>query len=278
MKIISLPDELTLSNLHPVQIFDYCSGQYLAKQQIILNQNTISFLIEGTKEVIFDNSTLSIDNSSFLIMKSGHCLMTERLSNAKNYRSVLFFFTNESVLKYIQKSKSNVTELTKYKSVYSFHYDEFIHHFVKSLLDISKLPKDLQKKLHEVKFEEIMLYLTAIYGTDFLHSLSEKTSDISQKFIRTMETNGLNKLTIKELSFLCNMSVSTFKREFEKHFGESPIKWFQNKRLEYAHYLLSQEQKTSTEIYLETGYENLSSFIQAYKLKYGITPKQDHKK
>ncbi|MFT4202722.1 MAG: AraC family transcriptional regulator [Chitinophagaceae bacterium] len=145
-------------------------------------------------------------------------------------------------------------------------------------MDISKLSKNIQKKLLEVKFEEIMLYLTEIYGTDFLYSLAESSNDTAQKFIQTVEMNQLSKLTLKELAFLCGMSVSTSKREFEKHYSESPIKWFQNKRLEYAHYLLNQEQKSSSKIYFEVGYDNLSSFIQAYKSKYGVTPKQHHKK
>lgn len=278
MKIITLPDELNIDNSQPVQIFDYHSSQEIAKQQIVLNQNTFSFLTDGTKEVVFDNSTLSIDNSKFLIMKSGHCLMTEKLSDIRNYRSVLLFFTNETLSKFIRKSKLNKTGTTEYKSVHSFGYDEFTQRFVKSLLDISKLSKGVQKKLLEVKLEEILLYLTEIYGTDFLYSLILNSGDTTHKFTQTVEKNQLNKLTLNELSFLCNMSVSTFKREFEKHYSKSPIKWFQNKRLEYAHYLLNQEQKSSSEIYFEVGYENLSSFIQAYKSKYGITPKQQHKK
>ena len=80
-----------------------------------------------------------------------------------------------------------------------------------------------------------------------------------------------------ELAFLCNMSLSTFKREFQKHYSDSPMKWFQNKRLEYAHHLLYNEQMSSSEIYLEVGYESLSSFIKSYKAKYGVTPKQHHK-
>lgn len=278
MKIITLPDELNLEDSQSVQVFDYHSSQEIAKQQIVLNQNTFSFLTEGTKEVIFDNSALSIDNSKFIIMKSGHCLMTERLSDIRNYRSILLFFTNEALLKFIRKIELNETEATEYKSVYSFNYDDFIQRFVNSLLDIAKLSKDIQKKLLEVKFEEIMLYLTEINGTDFLYSLTENSNDITQKLTRTVESNQFSKLTLSELAFLCGMSVSTFKREFEKHYSESPIKWFQNKRLEYAHYLLNQEQKRSSEIYFEVGYENLSSFIQAYKSKYGITPKQHHKK
>jgi AraC-like DNA-binding protein len=277
MKTITLPDELNIESLQPVQIFDYCSSKEITKQQIILNQNTFSFLLEGNKEVVFDNSTLSIDNSMFLIMKSGHCLMTEKLSNTQNYRSVLLFFSNEILLKFIRENGLNRNEMGEYKSVYSFKYDEFIQRFINSLLDISILPKDIQKKLIEVKFEEIMLYLIAIYGTEFLYSLSEKSNDASQKFIQTVETNWMNKLSLNELAFLCNRSLSTFKREFEKHYTESPKKWFQNKRLEYARHLLYKEQKSASEIYLEVGYESLSSFIQAYKSKYGITPKQHHK-
>lgn len=276
MKIITLPDELKLENSFAVQVFDYRSSQEIAKQQIILNQNAFSFLLEGHKEVVSDNSILSIDNSRFLVMKSGHCLMTEKLSELKNYRSMLLFFSNEILMKFLRKEGLSKKGSIECKSVYSFKYDEFIQRFVISLSDISMLSKDARKKLFEIKFEEIMLYLTEIYGTEFLYSLTKNNNDTTQRFIQTVENNQLSKLTLKELAFLCNMSISTFKRKFEKHYAASPVKWFQNKRLEHAHYLLKKEEKSSSEIYFEIGYENLSSFIQAYKLKYGMTPKQHH--
>ena len=274
MNIIKLPDSLNLEKSETVQVYDYFSSKEISKQQIILNQNTFSFLIEGNKAVIFDNSDLSIDNSKFLIMKSGHCLMTEKLSEIKNYRSILLFFTNETLSKFIQKFELNNIEKKEYKSVYSFEYDKFIKRFVDSLIDISKLSKTVQKKIIEVKFEEIMLYLIELHGSHILHSLTSNNDNLTQNFTRTVESNQLKKLTLKELAFLCNMSVSTFKREFEKNYSESPIKWFQNKRLEHAYYLLNQKHKKSSEIYFEVGYENLSSFIQAYKSKYNKTPKQ----
>jgi AraC-like DNA-binding protein len=274
MDIIKLPESLNFEKSQTVQVYDYCSSKEISKQQIILNQNTFSFLIEGNKEVIFDNSDLSIDNRKFLIMKSGHCLMTEKLSEIKNYRSILLFFTNETLSKFIQKFELNNIEKKEYKSVYSFEYDKFIKRFVDSLIDISKLSKTVQKKIIEVKFEEIMLYLIELHGSHILHSLTSNNDNLTQNFTRTVESNQLKKLTLKELAFLCNMSVSTFKREFEKNYSESPIKWFQNKRLEHAYYLLNQKHKNSSEIYFEVGYENLSSFIQAYKSKYNKTPKQ----
>lgn len=277
MNIIRIPDELLAESSQSVQVFDYNSTQEISKQQIILNQNIFSFLVEGTKEIILENSSLSITNSKFLIMKSGHCLMTEKLSETKNYKSVLFFFSNDILLKFIRKFKLNSIEPTDYKPVFSFEYDAFIKGFVNSLLDISKLSKNTQRVLLEVKFEEIMLYLIETRGIDFLLSLTLNNSIPAQKFIRIVESNQLSKLTLNELAFLCDMSISTFKREFEKQYSESPSKWFQNKRLEYAHSLLNQEQRSSSEIYFEVGYENLSSFIQAYKSKYGVTPKHHQK-
>ena len=116
MKTITLPDELNLDSSLSIGVYNYESAQEISKQQIILNKNTFSFLQEGTKEVFFDNSSYSINNSQFLLMKSGHCLMTEKLSNVQeHYKSVLLFFSNEAVLKFIRKFEINYRQSSKIK-------------------------------------------------------------------------------------------------------------------------------------------------------------------
>lgn len=275
MKTITLPDDLNLNSSKSIAVYDYDSATEISKQHVLLNKNTFSFLQEGTKEVFFDNATYAITNSQFLLMKSGHCLMTEKLSsNSAFYRSILFFFSNEDVFRFIEKFKVETSNSKKNYSTYSFSYDSFIKRFVASLLDISKLSKSIQDNLLKTKFEEIMLYLVDLKGLDFLYSLITNNDNKKQKFIQTIESNRLNKLTIKELSFLCNMSVSTFKREFDKNFHNSPSKWFQHKRLEHAAFLLKNESKRPSDIFEEIGYENLSNFVQAFKMKFGVTPKQ----
>lgn len=275
MNTITLPDDLNLDSSLSVSVFNYESAKEISKQQILLNKNTFSFLQDGTKEVFFDTSTYAIDNSQFLLMRSGHCLMTEKLSNeSQNYRSILFFFSTEEVLKFIRKFKFEIATHKTHYSTYSFKYDSFIRAFTQSLLDISKLSKSIQVKILKTKLEEIMLYLIDLKGIDFLYSLINNIVNQNQKFIQTIESNRLNKLTIKELSFLSNMSVSTFKREFEKNFQSSPSKWFQDKRLEHSAYLLKNESKRPSDIFEEVGYNNLTNFIQAFKIKFGVTPKQ----
>jgi AraC-like DNA-binding protein len=275
MKTITLPDELGLNPSLSIAVYDYESTLEISKQQIVINKNTFSFLQEGKKEVFFDNRSYSIDKTQFLLMKSGHCLMTEKLSSIQeHYRSVLFFFSKEDVLSFIRRFAVQPSEHNSYFSTYSFDYDSFINLFVKSILTISKLPKSIQTNILNAKFDEIMLYLIEVKGVDFLYSLISNSDNKNQKFIQLIESNKLNKLTIKELSFLSNMSVSTFKREFEKHFHRSPSKWFQDKRLEHSAFLLKNKSKRPSDIYEEIGYESLSNFIQGFKVKFGMTPKQ----
>jgi len=275
MKTITLPDELNLCSSSSIGIYDYQSRTELSKQQILLNKHTFSFLQEGTKEVFFDNSTNVIGNNQFILMKAGHCLMTEKLSkDSEHYRSILFFFSDEELFAFLRKFKLEVANSKENYSTHSFSYDTYIKRFVESLLDIAKLSKAVQENIWQTKLEEILLYLIASKGTGFIYSLMSHTDSQTQKFIQTVEYNRLNKLTIKELSFLTNMSISTFKREFEKNFHSSPSKWFQDKRLEHSAHLLKNESKRASDIFEEIGYENLSNFIQAFKTKFGVTPKQ----
>ena len=275
MNTITLPDQLELPHSLSVAIHDYKSTQYISKQQIILSKNTFSFLREGTKEVFFDDSSYSIDNTQFLMMKSGHCLMSEKLSNEnKIYRSILLFFSNQAVFEFIRKYELSKPSDGKHYSTYLFDYDLFTRRFADSLLDISKFSESVQINMLNIKFEEIMLYLVELKGVSFIYSLIRDNDNESLKLVQTVETNKLKILSIKQLSFLFNMSVSKFKREFEKRYKTPPIKWFTNKRLEYSAYLLKEERRLASDIYNEIGYGNLSNFIQAFKLRYGVTPKQ----
>lgn len=275
MNIYTLPDYLMEEVDHPIQLFNYESTTSNFNNKIDLTKNTFSFLQEGFKTISSSHTPISITNDAFLIMKSGHCLMTENLSKTSNfYRSVLLFFSDEALFQFIEKHQITNNHIATTTAAKACDYDDFIKSFVKSLEDIYQLPLHVQQKLLQVKLEEILLYLIATKGADFLLFLITAKNDQTRHFINVIESNKLNKLTLKELAFLSNMSVSTFKRTFEKHFQESPIKWFHHQRLEHAAFLLKNEEKRPSDIFEAIGYENLSNFVHAFKTKFGVTPKQ----
>lgn len=274
MNIQHLPNDLNIDTKSEVQIFDYNVTSSSIKNRVMLNKNVFSFLLEGTKELITQDKATIINNDAFLLIKSGNCLMTENLSETNAYRSVLFFFNDDMLLKLLQKNNLSKTVHSSAKPYEIFQYDDYIHHFVQSLIKIKEYDNSLQSSLLQAKFEEIVTYLLHRNGTEFLNNILPYQDSQSRHFTAVIESNKLNNLTIQELSFLCNMSISTFKRNFEQHYQTSPIKWFQEKRLEYAAYLLNSKKKRPIDIYAEIGFESLSSFTQAFKVKYNTTPKQ----
>jgi hypothetical protein len=205
MEITTLPKDLEIGISNSLQLFNYRKTQNIQKTKINLSKNTISFLRTGTKEVIGDDKTIQIDNRSFIIMKSGNCLMTEKISNSnKVYQSILLFFSDEEALAFLERHKLYSTKQPGKKSFYVFKYDNFIQHFVEGLEKIIALPKTTQSKLLKTKFEEIMLYLTYQDTPSFLNALVQSVDDKVSRLNNIVENNKHNKLSLEELAFLCN--------------------------------------------------------------------------
>ena len=275
MKVTILPEDLEIDISDSLQLYDYRNPQNLLKTKINLSKNVISFLVTGLKEVIGDNKTVQIDSRQFLIMRSGNCLMTEKISSSeKVYKSILLFFDDDEALYILEKHGLFSASQIDKKSFHIFEYDNFIHQFVISLDNLLKLPKTLQKKILKNKFEEIMIYLIYLNGASFLNSIVQDTDDKISRLTNIVDNNKFNRLSLEELAFLCNMSVSTFKRAFFKEYQSTPMRWFSEQRLNHIATLLKTKSKRPIELYEDAGYENYSNFVQAFKKKFGLTPKK----
>ena len=275
MDITVLPQDLKIKHSQSIQIFDYKTEYGIHRNKINLAKNTISFLRMGIKEVIGNDESVQINNQSFVVMKAGNCLMTEKVSNAnKVYQSILLFFSNDTAIDFLERNKLYTNSKKENNSFYIFKYDNFIEHFVQSLQQVLTLPQVTQEKILKAKFEEIMFYLIHQHGPSFLNSIIQQTDDSVIRLTNIVTNNRYKKLSLQELAFLSNMSVSTFKREFFKHYQKTPIKWFNEERLAHIALLLKTKQKRPIELFEEAGFENFSNFVQAFKKKFGVTPKQ----
>ena len=275
MEITILPKDLKIEESKSLQLYNYRRSEDIKRTKINLSKNTISFLRTGTKEVIGDDTTVQIGSEHFVIMKSGNCLMTEKISDLfKAYHSILLFFSDEEVLHFLEKYDQYTPKIKMQKSFYIFEYDTFLKNFVESLEQVLELPKKIQANILKNKFEEIMLYLIHHTNADFLNALVQNRDDKISRLTNITENNKYNKLNLEELAFLCNMSVSTFKREFYKLYDSTPMKWFSEQRLNHIAFMLKTKRNRPIELYEEAGYESFSNFVQAFKKKFGMTPKQ----
>ncbi|TSJ44366.1 helix-turn-helix transcriptional regulator [Mucilaginibacter corticis] len=259
-----------------ITIFRYDTEVASVKNKVSLQQNLFSFLLEGEKTVYYAGSTIMINPEKFLLLSAGNCLMSEMTAlKGGAYRSLLIkfdnkvlvdFFTAHPDLLYIKAGKF------KEEPVLLFEKDAFLHNFIESL--VYMLGKPLSANMQLLKLNELLLYLGENYPGQ-LQKLRNSQEDGDEIMIRqAVSANIGQSVTVSELAFLCNISLSTFKRRFAKIYGTSPNKWLLEKRMEKAAERLKQGGHKASEIYYDLGYENLSSFIQSFKQTYGVTPKQ----
>lgn len=261
----------------PVSIVRYRTTTPAPRAKIILQQNLFTFLLAGEKTVHFAGAQVSVAPHQFVLLAAGNCLMSEKIAAAE-YHSILIFFDSKLLADFFTRHTSLLGSSDKKTSNHPFlllEKDAFLVNFIQSLDMILQGDQPLYPDFRKIKLEELFLYLAMHYPGQLqqIRNMSAEADD--DLVIREAVTSHMNSnITLEELAFLCNMSLSSFKRKFARIYGNSPNRWFLEKRMERAAMMLRKDKLKASEIYFELGYENLSSFIQSFKQVYGITPKQ----
>ncbi len=89
--------------------------------------------------------------------------------------------------------------------------------------------------------------------------------------------NNSQELTLKILSSKCFISEATLRRYFYEFTDMSPQQFIAKARISYSKYLLSNTNKSITEISNAVGFESISCFTRAFKRLYGISPSEYRK-
>ncbi len=282
MKIINLPQDIFRGNeilTDHIIIHDYTAKEGTFKGKSILHTNAISMVISGEKTMLFAEKTVRVIDDTFHFLSAGNCLASVSLPGGRDFRSILIFFDNKVISDFYIKHNSLI-ENKKGKSTcksepyISFLKDPFIYNFISSLDLLLQSGQAISKEMKLLKFEELMLHLLEKHPHAILSFPLAKKNDFDDMEIRkALETNIANNISIEDLAFLCNTSLSTFKRRFTKIYGTSPNKWILQKRMKLARDLLLYKNEKPAEVYRKVGYENHSSFSQSFKKMYGLSPK-----
>jgi AraC-like DNA-binding protein len=255
-------------------VYDFRMTNDVVKSKVNLGMNMFSFLQVGKKQVHFAETSVAVNQDQSLLLKKGNWLWTELLDTKAIYYCKLFFFSERKLKEFLEKHSKNKKIAIEDTAFFVITNDSYITSYLSSLSTIKEAPTIFANSLLSVKFEELMLYLLQKYGEKFeiyLHSLIAKETSPFKKIV---ESKIHSNLKLEEIAFLCNMSLSTFKRHFIKEYKTSPGKWLQDKRLQKAKETLELDNLKPSDIYLDFGYNNLSNFSIAFKNKFGINPSE----
>lgn len=108
--------------------------------------------------------------------------------------------------------------------------------------------------------------------------IRKKRERLSRAIEHIKEHYGSRELSIKELAALSFMSEKNFRRLFAEAYGTSPFSYLQRFRVARAKVLLSDTEKSISDIAIFCGFADLYSFSHSFKKHTGISPREYREK
>jgi len=253
------------------EIFQACTedGQY--KRELVLEDHSLVRIISGELKVIQADNTYTFGHGDTLLFPRNQLsTLIKHPKDGKDYSAVVMIFTTSRLREYYTKNKLETLHAVAHKIV-PLTQSPLLDSLFASLMPYYELKTDLPEELRVMKIEEAITILRTINpAIDGILSDFSKSGKIN--LTDFMEKNYMFNVNLKTFSNLTGRSLTTFKRDFKKSFDTTPQKWLTLKRLELAHYQLSERKRKPMEVYYEMGFENLSHFSYAFKKHFGYPP------
>jgi AraC-like DNA-binding protein len=152
---------------------------------------------------------------------------------------------------------------------------KLLEHYKESIIILLEHPELADEELIKNKLREFVILMTKTIKSpselDFLASMFKPNF---AKFEEVIQNNIYANLSLKELSNLCHMSLSTFKRKFKEVYNESPLKYLNKKKINKSIELLKKDDLRISAISYDLGFESLTTFNRVFKQQTGKSPSE----
>ena len=245
----------------------------LFKSDLMFEDHMLVWFISGETKIIQWDTTFNFKTGDiFLIPRNQLATIINYPKNGLPHKTVVMHLSLERLKKFyhhIDVRKGSQPD----QKIYSFSNHPLLESCLASLIPYFNMDGDFPEDLASLKITEAISILRMIDpSVDGVLTNFERPGKID--LVSFMQRNFMFNMPMEKLGYLTGRSLSTFNRDFKKHFNTTPQKWITDKRLELAHYQLLEKRRKPTEVYLEVGFEDLSHFSFTFKKKYGVSPIQ----
>lgn len=271
----------SLLNIDNLVFVKYLVHKNNSKVGTYLTTNLLIIVLKGKKVIRTSHEEIVVHPGKIAFLKE-RCHIVNEIIDLENgtFESLMFFLDHKLIMDFYQKnlhllSNRSSPIKTLSNNICEIELTTFLKTSIESIFPFFVYPNSQSNSILKIKFYELLLNIIGADKTSFfidslLQTIIEKKFDI----INLMENSFTEPLKIEEFARLANRSLSSFKNDFKKAFGTSPIKWICNKRLEKAYFLLTNTNYNISDVCYLVGFNNPSYFGQIFKKKYGYNPIQ----
>lgn len=241
------------------------------KTEVLFEQHMLVWFISGETKIIQADSTYVFNAGDiFLIPRNQLATVINYPKDGKPHKAVAMHLSQERLKDFYTRHKA-IKNLPSQQKVYLFRKHPLLESCLASLIPYFDLQENLPPNIASIKIEEAISILRSTdKDVDGLLANFEEPGKIN--LADFMERNYMFNMTMEKFGYLTGRSIATFRRDFKKAFSTTPQKWLTEKRLNLAHYLITEKEVKPIDVYLEAGFENLSHFSYAFKSHFGYPP------
>lgn len=258
------------SNINADIVFA-CEEEKYYHSEIIIEHHALLQVLSGEMRVVQADQTYVFSaGDTFLLPRNLPAAVIKRPRDGSPYKSVSIYLKPDRLQDYYKKHAFDAAHSHQPK-IRTFDKHLLLNSFFASILPYFEMDQVLPESIVAIKVEEAISILREIDPEiDTVLAYFAEPGKIN--LAGFMEKNYIFNMTMEKFGYLTGRSLTTFKRDFKKAFSTTPQKWLTQKRLELAHYQLSELQRKPIDVYFEVGFENLSHFSFAFKKQFGYSP------
>lgn len=236
-------------------------------------QHIVAYIYSGEMTISYGADTLTfVAGDAVLVPKNQLIRVVKSPINGHSFKVVTLLLPDENLRHFYQGRRvieNWDTKMTRQRPIKS---NPLLTSYFQSLFSYFDTQDELPTSLAPIKIQEALTIIDEVdqRASSILGTFNEIGKIDLKKY---MEEHFMYNLPLERFAFLTGRSLTTFKSDFKKIFDSTPGKWLTEKRLILAYHKLTNEKLKATEVYLSTGFENLSHFSFAFKKLYGISPR-----
>jgi AraC-like DNA-binding protein len=247
-------------------------GPQISPEQFVA-EHFFLYLVKGTMHGYDGNKHYTLRSGECCIVRKNHLARYNKQKENDQFEKVVVIFDEEFLKKYQKKYTKPVTAFSSNEAFLAISKNELITNFLQSLSAYYNGEGKISKTFADVKREELLLILLQAnsgLSNIFFDFGSPEKIDLES----FMNQNFRFNVAIQRFAYLTGRSLTSFKRDFERIFHETPSRWLVQKRLQEAYFLMDKKGRKASDVYLEVGFEDLSHFSFAFKKVFGFAPTQ----
>jgi AraC-like DNA-binding protein len=248
-----------------------CYEDKLFKAEVVFDHHMLVWFMSGeTKIIEADKEHIFNAGDIFLIPRNQLATIINYPKDGQPHKSVVMHLS----AKHLSDFYANIdvgARIQVSQKIMSFSHHPLLKSCLASLIPYFDLQEAFPEHIAAMKINEAINILRFI-DPAIDNMLTDFQEPGKIDLVDFMEKNFMFNMPLEKFGYLIGRSLSTFNRDFRKAFKLSPQKWLTKKRLELAHYQLTEKHKKPIEVYLETGFEDLSHFSFAFKKEFGYAP------